>query len=143
MRPPPNSTVETTARRRVTRFGYVLRRRQLTFRFRPIEPPVVRRHAATCPDPFRWTSGRRQPGGFHSTAWRITGRSSLAATRALMDWGTSGAVWLLVLSTAHRARPTAVALAAGVSGATVILTVLATRVLPQGRRRAACSNIAS
>ena len=54
-----------------------------------------------------------------------SGRSSLAATRALTDWGTSGAVWLLVLSAGTTVTDaTAVALAAVVSGASVILTVL-------------------
>ena len=54
-----------------------------------------------------------------------SGRSSLAATRALTDWGTSGVVWLLVLSagtTVTDARPSRSQLV--VSGASVILTVL-------------------
>ena len=54
-----------------------------------------------------------------------SGRSSLAATRALTDWGTSGAAWLLVLATAPAVTTaTAVAMAAGVGGAVVMLTVL-------------------
>ena len=53
-----------------------------------------------------------------------SGRTSLAATRALTDWATSGAAWLLVLSTTAVTTATAVVMAAGIGGAVVILTVL-------------------
>ncbi len=53
-----------------------------------------------------------------------SGRTSLAATRAITDWGTSAVIWLLVLSTTTVTTATAVVMAAGIGGAVVILTVL-------------------
>ena len=63
---------------------------------------------------------------------RNSGRTSLAATRALTDWATSGAVWLLVLSTTAVTTATAVVMAAGIGAAVVILTVLQRGYVVQG-----------
>ena len=101
MRPPPMTTVERQASL-VTRSRRVLRRSQRIFRLQDSShltgsaDSAVRtpRHGSFQADlrtaSARWVS---------LDPWRIQGgiRRSLGATRALTDWGTSGAAWLLVL----------------------------------------------
>ena len=106
-------------------FGMLLRRSQVFFRIRHHRKG---RGFALDPDPFSWTLrpaisrvGFTRP---MANSGRNSGRTSLAATRALTDWATSGAAWLLVLSTTAVTTTTAVVMAAGIGGAVVILTVL-------------------